>query len=120
MKKYHLYLASASPRRKELMEWSYLPFSIQVSSIEENSEFRDPKEYVQDLAMQKARSVYQTLNDKNAFVIGADTTVVLENEIINKPSDVEDARRILLKLSNRTHLVYTGVAFIFDDGNTKK
>jgi septum formation protein len=113
MKKYNLYLASNSPRRKELLQWSYLPFQVEVSGIDENSRFTEPHEYVMDLAFQKAQNVFHKLNLDNAFVIGADTTVVLDGEIINKPANQDEARKILKKLSAKTHTVYTGVSFIF-------
>ena len=96
-------LASASPRRSALLKEAGPAFAemrIMTSHVEEGS---DPLEN----AMRKAEAVAQ-LNPK-AIVIGADTVIRFEGEIIGKPADLEDAKRILAKLSGRTHNVATGV-----------
>ena len=108
--KLKLILASASPRRKELLAWSYLPFRIVVSDIEEHSHYTDPKDIVMDLASQKAEAVHLNC-DTNELVIGSDTIVVFNDQILEKPKSSNDARDMLMKLSGRKHSVFTGVSF---------
>jgi septum formation protein len=102
-------LASASPRRKKLLQQINLSFEVQVSSIKEafNSSL-SAEEIVQQLALRKSRDVAQKNSD--ALVIGADTLVVFEDEILEKPADRDEAREMLTRLSGNTHQVYTGVA----------
>ncbi len=109
-----LILASSSPRRKELLEQANLTFSIKTSSIEEvvDPSF-SPAEVVQSLALQKAKAVAGSFTDD--VVLGADTIVVLDNEILGKPKDKDDAIRMLKMLSGQTHFVYTGVAMVVND-----
>ncbi|MCA1031919.1 Maf family protein [Bacillus timonensis] len=110
MKK-NLILASGSPRRKELLMNQGLTFDVVVSDIvEEFNENSTPKDIVQDLALQKAIDVSDKHHD--AIVLGADTIVVYENEILGKPKDKKDAFRMLKMLSGNTHQVFTGVAII--------
>ncbi|WP_458412350.1 Maf family protein [Schinkia sp. CFF1] len=107
-----LILASSSPRRKELMSYLNIPFEIVVSHVEEHfNDKNDPSEIVQALALQKAEAVAESL-DGNVIVIGADTIVTIDKQILGKPKDEEDARIMLTKLSGREHTVYTGVAII--------
>lgn len=104
-------LASASPRRRELMENMGLGFTVMVSDADETSVDSSvpPEIYVQELALLKAAAVAKTVIDnKNALVISADTIVVHEGEILGKPQDNADAKRMLLSLSGKTHKVYTG------------
>ena len=102
-------LASKSPRRAELLKNIKTEFEIRVSDADESKIPKDlhPKMYVQELAVLKSTSV-APLCSKNSLVIGADTVVVYNDEIIGKPKDREDAVRILSMLSGRTHCVYTG------------
>lgn len=112
--KYNLVLGSQSPRRKELLSWLNIPFSIKTADLDEVSHKEIDFEVAEDLALQKARAVHKNLNDeKKLFVISSDTIVVLDNQIYNKPSNREDARRILSTLSGKTHKVITGVCFRF-------
>lgn len=108
-----LVLASASARRKKLLENLGFKFKIIPPDINENNYSPDlkPSEIAKYLSMQKAKEVAKMLGD-NHIVISADTIVVLNNEILNKPSNYDDAIRILKKLSNNTHTVYTGVTLI--------
>lgn len=109
-----LILASASPRRRELLGALGLPFEVIAGSFDESSILTDaltPGEWVQRLAEAKATEVARGL-DGPALVIGADTTVVLDGEYLNKPRDAEDARRMLRQLSGRTHQVYTGISLL--------
>jgi len=108
-----LILASASPRRKKLLEQLGADFRVVVSAFDEEAvpTHIPPPEYVQTLAKSKALHVAETLGE-SAIVIGADTTVVLHGYILNKPHDAADAVRMLSMLSNRTHEVFTGIALV--------
>lgn len=110
-------LASASPRRKELLKKTGISFEIIPSSIEERITKTIPSDIVMELAEQKARAVYESLTlsgagDKDLTVIGADTIVVYRGEILGKPADKSEAYDMLSMLSDRTHQVYTGVSLI--------
>lgn len=102
-------LASASPRRKELLKNMGLDFSVRVSDADESSVSKDvpPYIYVQELAFIKAAAVAKSA-PKDSIVIGADTIVVNDGEILGKPKDEDDAFDILSSLSGKTHQVYTG------------
>ena len=110
-------LASASPRRKQLMEKEISSsFSIIVSDIDESLSFekyKDVRDIVKDISLRKCLAVSN--DHPNDLVIAADTVVVLGNEIIGKPKDKEDAYRILKELSNKEHYVYTGYALKQND-----
>ena len=112
-----LVLASASPRRRELL--SQAGFSFEVHPAHVNEDLRpeeDPIAYVVRLAREKARTVYGLLEDPEAIVLGADTTVTLDGHILAKPDDSSDASRMLRILSGRTHRVITGVAIATGSG----
>lgn len=120
--KLKLILASKSPRRKELLGYLNIPFEIDSCDIDEVSSHDDPKLYCEDIAEQKGRAVlYKKIQEsaaKNFFVISSDTIVFLEGKIYGKPTDKEDAKRILLELSGKTHTVFTAVTFFFHDPET--
>jgi septum formation protein len=102
-------LASQSPRRAELLRNAGFAFRVQPAHIpEEIMPHESPSDYVQRLARYKARTVHAQL-DGNDIVLGADTTVVIDGGVLEKPADKDDARRMLRKLSGRTHEVLTGV-----------
>ena len=104
-------LASASPRRKEILQNTKLKFEIQKSDIEEVIlENESPEDMVVRLAYEKAYDVAQKNKDK--LVIGADTIVALDNEVLGKPKDKEEAYQMIKKLSNKTHKVITGISLI--------
>ena len=107
-------LASASPRRRELLERAGVNFEVIPASGEENRISDDPKEAVQQLARDKAVSVMHTIevSADGTLVIGSDTVVVFENMILGKPHDIEDAVNTLKKLQGNTHQVYTGVSVL--------
>src|SRR3569832_1473592 len=112
-----LVLASASPRRRELL--SQAGFSFEVHPAHVNEDLRpeeDPIAYVVRLAREKALAVYGLLEDPEAIVLGADTTVTLDGHILAKPDDSSDASRVLRMLSGRTHRVITGVAIATSAG----
>jgi septum formation protein len=112
-----LVLASASPRRRELLTQAGFEFQIHPAHIQEDLHpNEDPIAYVTRLARQKAEAVYRTLTDQLSdpalTVLGADTTVTLDNHILGKPESPEDAARMLRLLSGRTHRVITGIAIV--------
>lgn len=111
-------LASASPRRRELLEQIGLPFEIKVSDVEERVTVSNPGQVVEELSRQKAEAVLAALERtaEDVLVIGADTVVALEGQILGKPSDSEDAARMLKGLSGRSHEVYTGVTLLYRPG----
>ncbi len=109
-----LILASTSPRRRELLALLGLPFEVVASGFDEDSlspQNLAPQEYVITLARGKAAEVAARVG-QDALVIGADTTVVLDGQFLNKPADDADAARMLRALSGRTHQVYTGLCLI--------
>lgn len=104
-----LILASGSPRRKELLEQIGVSFTVKVSHADETiPSGMTPEEAVMHLASIKAVAV--AANHKDSFIIGADTVVILDGEILGKPKDSKEAKRMLQSLSGRTHAVCTGVA----------
>lgn len=108
-----LILASQSPRRKVLMGFITTDFTVDVCMEEEKVEKGTPAdEMVQQLALQKAKSVAR--RHPGDIVIGCDTVVAIDGEILGKPKNEEDAARMLHRLSGRTHTVYTGVALVQD------
>jgi len=112
-----LILASASPRRRELLTQAGFRFEVIPAHINEDVRpDEDPIAYVIRLAREKARAVREQLNDPQAIVLGADTTVTLDGHILAKPEDPADAIRMLRMLSGRTHRVITGVAVATADG----
>jgi len=112
-------LASASPRRKELLELIGIPFSVVPSTAEEViKEGLTPAEIVESLSLMKAQSVSDNLQD--ALVIGSDTIVVLDGEILGKPLNEDDAFKTLQKLQGRAHYVFSGVAVIEAETGRKK
>ena len=109
-------LASKSPRRRELLENLGLNFAVAVCDTDESIVSKDlpPELYVRELAFIKANAAVR-LCDKNTFVIGADTIVVHEGEILGKPLDKADAVNMLKSMSGKTHRVYTGISVIDTD-----
>ena len=106
-----LILASASPRRRELLTQAGFVFDVRPADVNEDLHpGEDPIAYVVRLARDKAQVVFAEVNDPGAIVLGADTTVTLDGHILAKPEDAADAARMLRMLSGRTHRVVTGVA----------
>jgi septum formation protein len=102
-------LASASPRRKQLLEWAEIKFNIIIADTDESYPLHlSPEEIAIHIAQQKAQAVKAKTNSDHT-IIAADTIVVLNNEIIGKPKDRQDAVNILSKLSGEIHKVITGV-----------
>ena len=128
MKK-RIILGSASPRRRELLAQIGVDFEVRVSDKDEIYKSSIPEEIVKELSLMKAENVASDLLEnavddhagstageekaiKDTVIIGADTIVVLDDEILGKPSDEEDAVRMLTRLQGREHWVYTGVAVL--------
>jgi septum formation protein len=118
-----LVLASASPRRRELLAQAGFAFDVIPADIpEEIFPGEEPVAYATRLAREKAETIYRWLSVKpdtgsKLAVLGADTIVTLDNRILGKPEDAADAARMLHMLAARTHTVITGVALITDTSN---
>jgi nucleoside triphosphate pyrophosphatase len=112
MRKDFVYLASASPRRSDLLRQLGVRFEVRPATIsEEHRPGEAPEEYVSRLAKAKARAVAATLREhERAPVLAADTAVVLGNEVLGKPADAAEAKAMLERLSGRSHRVLTAVA----------
>lgn len=118
-----LILASASPRRRELLTQAGFAFEVRPAHIPEDPlPGEDPIAYVTRLAREKAEAVYRDVaasaekaDGGRIAVLGADTTVTLDQQILAKPEDAADAARMLRTLSGRTHQVMTGVALVMAD-----
>ena len=113
-----LILASASPRRRELIQLLGLPFKCTVSEAGETTDAKLPKEAVAEISRKKALWSYarRGLSDSEVL-IGADTVVAFENNILGKPASEDEARTMLRMLSGNTHSVFTGVTLIWHDTN---
>ncbi len=112
-----LVLASASPRRRELLTQAGFSFTVHPAHVPEDPLLgENPIAYVTRLAREKAEAVFAELTSKGSappqVVLGADTTVTLDNQILAKPADSTDAARMLRQLSGRTHHVITGIAVV--------
>lgn len=104
-----LVLASASPRRRQLLEMLQIPLLVSVADVPETPlPGEDPRAYTRRLARDKARAV------PGRLVLGADTTVVLDDHLLEKPVDDADALRMLLALQGRTHTVVTAICLLAD------
>jgi len=117
-------LASGSPRRRELLQMLNIPFEVKVSDVEEIVPVEHdatPADRVKYLSLIKSRAVAAEV-ENDTIVIGSDTVVAKDNDILNKPVDKEDARRMLHDLSGRSHHVYTGLSVIVKeaDGSVKE
>ncbi len=109
-------LASASPRRRMLLEGAGVPFTVCVSAADESTDpIWTPKRMVRELARRKASAV--AAENPGAYVIGADTLVSMDGEVLGKPKDSVDAVRMLHMLSGQTHQVQTGVCVVLPNGH---
>ncbi len=107
----HIYLASRSPRRADLLHQMGFSFQVIPPKISEESiTTSNPVELVIELSKRKAQAVLDRVED--GLIIGADTIVFLDGEILGKPHDKSEAKGILMKLSGRTHQVFTGITLI--------
>lgn len=127
-------LASASPRRKELLTQIGFSFTVRSSNVEENPISVLPQDIVIELSKKKAEDVWGKITENNrtdrrddinvgkndSLVISADTVVSIEGEILGKPKDEADAVRMLSLLSGKEHQVYTGVTLVWTNEEGKK
>jgi len=113
-----LVLASASPRRQELLRNAGIAFEVCAADIPEDPlPGERPRAHAERLAREKARAV--SIQRRHDLILGADTIVVIEGEILGKPRDEQDAARMLHLLSGRTHQVITGVCLLHPDLRTE-
>lgn len=114
-----LVLASQSPRRRDLLSNVGFTFSVVNPDVDESSvpDTLPPDEYVSTLALMKALKG-SALCARPAIVIGSDTTVVIDGQVLNKPTHAGDATRMLKTLSGRTHTVFTGIAIVDGERST--
>ncbi len=114
---YQIILASASPRRREIMETMGIPYTVITSNVEEVVEETEPSDMVQALARLKTDAVDKLLSAehkeyKEVIILGADTMVFYKNHALGKPKDMQDAQKMLRMLSDDVHEVFTGVSII--------
>lgn len=114
--KLKLILASASPRRKELLGHLNIPFEIKTLNVPEESALVEPAAFSLEIAKLKGAAVLEDLvrtrNNENFFIVSADTVVGLGNKIYGKPSGREEAKQFLSELAGRTHSVFTAVSLL--------
>lgn len=117
-------LASASPRRSDLLKQAGFEFTVIPSNADEAVEEAAPDKLVEKLAFLKANDVYQQIKSeykgKDFMVIGADTIVYYDKEVLLKPADEQEAFDMLKMLSDRTHQVYTGITIILKSNGEKQ
>ncbi len=115
--KWQLILASASPRRRELLAHTGVPFIVKVSQVEELSQETDPALFALDVARQKGRAVTALISEARRVVVAADTVVATDHKIYGKPRNVSEAQSYLQELAGRTHDVHTAVVIAVRAGN---
>lgn len=107
-------LASASPRRREILHNMGLEFTVMPAADEEKTEKVQPPEVVEELSLSKAQNISKQV-EKDALIIGADTVVAFDGKILGKPKNQKDAFETLKLLQGTTHQVYTGVTILCGD-----
>lgn len=116
--KKHIVLASASPRRKEILSSMGADFTVVTADTDESCDITDPIALTTELARKKGRAVYDLLlsegKENGAVIISADTVVACEGKVLGKPHSEAEAREMLSLLSGRTHVVATGIAVTVD------
>lgn len=120
MKSRKIILASASPRRKELMAMAGYEFEIKVSDKEESYQSTEPDEIVKELSLLKAEDIAEQVEQKDLIIIGADTVVAYDGKILGKPQSKEEAFRMIKSFQGQKHQVYTGVAILKFDADGQK
>lgn len=114
----NIILASGSPRRREILANTNAKFDVLTSDVDEKIfKFEEPTQLVLRLAFEKCMDI--AINNPESLVIGADTIVVLDNEILGKPKNEDEAFDMLSKLSNREHQVITGMSVVNIENNKK-
>ena len=111
---FDIYLASASPRRRELLDQIGVSYQVIRQNVAEDVQIDEsPQDYVQRLALEKARAGWNSLSaDEHKPVLGADTAVVVDEHILGKPRDRDEGLAMLAQLSGRCHEVYSAVAMV--------
>ena len=112
-------LASASPRRKEILKNLGVEFEIFVTDVDESCSITEPERLAEELAARKGRAAWERLTEGNfdtegKVLIASDTTVAIDGEILGKPTDAEDAKRMLRMLQGRSHAVVSGIYLNLD------
>ena len=115
----NLILASASPRRKEILSALGVDFTVRTADADETCDLTDPGRRVETIALRKGRAVEEALRTEGALtpdtvILASDTLVTLDGEFLGKPEDAEDARRMLRLLQGRAHTVASGLAILRD------
>lgn len=113
---YQMILASNSPRRKELLSQAGITFQVIPAVGEEIAHTEIPSELVKELSYQKAAEVAAAV-DQQAVILGSDTVVAIDNQILGKPKSEADAYEMLKKISGKQHQVFTGVTLLVKDSN---
>ena len=115
-------LASASPQRKELLAMAGFTFKVMPANVDETADpSLSPEQLVEFLSKKKAQHIYdQNIWEAPAIIVGADTVVSIDNQILGKPSSPEEAFEMLTQLQGRAHVVYTGVTLIPTGGQAAK
>ncbi len=116
----NLILASKSPRRREILENLGIPFTVFTVETDETADEKNPERLVEILAERKGRAVFEKLISEgydmtNTVVLASDTVVSADGEILGKPRDMADAKRMLRLLSGRSHTVHSGISLIACD-----
>ena len=111
-------LASASPRRREILSMLGIDFRVEVSDVDETVNETEPGSIVETLAERKAEAVFARIDKEDAAVIGSDTIVWKDGKVLGKPADTADAWRMLTELSGAVNTVYTGVCIFLRINNT--
>ena len=118
-RKYTLILASASPRRQELLQNAGIEFTVQPAYISETRQPHEaPADYARRLALEKARNIFRKFSksDPGVIVLGADTVVVIDNDVLGKPENQSEAASMLRKLSGKTHQVISAICLVYAKG----
>lgn len=112
---YKVILASASPRRRELLAQIGMDFKVIISKADENISEPAPEQLVMKLSDIKAMAVYEEhgIEDEATIILGADTVVVFDGKVLGKPKDTQQAKEMLSMLSDNTHQVFTGVTILY-------
>ncbi len=108
----NLILASQSPRRREILDIAGYKYTVIPSNADEMQSCESPSLLARENAFAKAKEVYNRLQDENCVVLGSDTIVAIDNEILGKPKNQEDAFNMLKRLSGRVHHVISGFAIV--------
>ena len=107
-------LGSQSPRRRDILTARGAEFTVIAANTDERCKITNPIDFVREVSKRKAQAI-SNLCDKSDLVITADTVVAVDNEILGKPCDIDDCRRMINKISGRTHEVITGVTMCCND-----